>query len=102
VTLEAWIASRTPPVPTAFRPSVVPTSPRREVPTPEAAVEALVDEAHVALGRALAREPQDRDGAFDLLAADAFATWAAEAALDVDDPETALLDLARTLSAAPR
>ena len=102
MTLETWIASRTPPVPSAFRPWVLPASPRREVPTHEATVDALVEEAHVALARVLAREPQDRDGAFDLLAADAFATWAAEAALDVDDPETALLALARTLSAAPR
>ena len=41
----------------------------------------LAAAAMAALGRALAPEGRERNGVFDLLAADAFATWAAEAAL---------------------
>lgn len=102
MTLGAWLESRTPPIPPAFRSRVTPAAPERETDTPAATVEALVHETQVALTRALSRVPSDREGAFELLAADAFATWAAEAALDLDDPEAALLALARRLSAPPR
>ena len=53
-------------------------------------MEALVHEARVAFGRARASEGRPRAGAFDLLAADGFATWASEIALDDTDPDAAL------------
>ena len=52
-------------------------------------LDALIAEARSALGDALAGEGE-RQGAFRLLAADALLTWAAEAALDTEDPEAAL------------
>ncbi len=98
MTLGAWLDGRTPAVPVAFRPYVRLTDPDRDVPSARARVDALTEEARSALARARRRDPADRDGAFELLAADAWATWAAEAALDTADPVAALTDLARRLS----
>jgi len=98
VTLRAWLDGRTPVVPVAFRPYVRLTDPDREADLPGDRVDALTEEARSALADARRRDPSDRDGAFDLLAADAWATWAAEAALDTPDPVAALTDLARRLS----
>lgn len=98
MTLGAWLDARTPAVPVAFQPWVRPSDPDQEVSSPDERVSALTDEALAALGRARRRDPTDREGAFDLLAADAWATWAAEAALDTTDPVAALTDLARRLS----
>ena len=53
-------------------------------------VEALASEAEFALERALSPEGRLRQGAFDLLAADGFLTWAAEAALDTEDADATL------------
>ena len=88
MTLAAWIASRRPPVPAAFAAWARPTEPDRA-----ASVQALVNEARVAYGRAEAPEGRPRGGAFDLLAADGFATWACEIALDDADPDAALRDV---------
>ena len=84
-------------VPVAFRPYVRPTDPDREAESPEARVAILTEEARAALTEARRRDPADRRGA-----ADAWATWAAEAALDSSDPVDALTDLARRLSDATR
>ncbi len=83
-TLRDWIDGRTPPVPAAFRPTVEPSA-------PEAAVSAAawVREARAALQR-MDGDARARDGAFALLAADGFATWACEVALEADDPGAAL------------
>lgn len=89
-TLAAWIADRQPPAPGHFGDHV-----RPEEPGAPAGVEALVRETEAALARALEPGDRPRQGAFDLLAADGFATWACEAALEDDDPETILLGLAR-------
>ena len=56
-------------------------------------VEALANEAAAALAFALEPHGRERAGAFDLLAADGFLTWAAEAALETDDPDAALAAL---------
>jgi len=91
-TLGEWISGRTPPVPAAFAEQVTP-----ERADAEGTSESLLRETRVALTRALACESGDRQGAFALLAADAFATWAAEAALETADPEGELLRLVHAL-----
>ncbi|HZD03879.1 MAG TPA: hypothetical protein VE173_03145 [Longimicrobiales bacterium] len=53
----------------------------------------LLDAAAVALSRCLSPRERERHGAFDLLAADAFVTWAAEAALDSDEPDGVLREM---------
>lgn len=62
---------------------------------------ALETAALAALARALSPGGRERAGAFDLLAADAFVTWAAEAGLDEEDPETRLRSLVRRVARAP-
>jgi hypothetical protein len=77
-----WLLSVDPPVPSGFGPWLAlpgETSDEAEGPLPDPGT--LTTAAMAALGRALAPEGRERGGAFDLLAADAFATWAAEAAL---------------------
>jgi len=98
VTLREWVESRTPPVPRGFRPWVKLDDPERPAGTADERVDGLVEESRAALARARRRDATDRAGAFDLLAADAWATWAAEAALDTDDPVARLTELARRLS----
>lgn len=93
MTLREWLEARTPPVPRAFGEWVLP-----EEPEAEAGVEPLVREAEAALARALSPEGRPRDGAFDLLAADAFVTYACEAALQEDDPLEVLHGMVRRLT----
>ena len=83
--LDAWIASRRPPVPESFAMWTRPTDPGSE-----ASAAVLVREARAAFARAASPGVRPRDGAFDLLAADGFATWACEIALDEAEPEAAL------------
>jgi hypothetical protein len=60
-----------------------------------------MEAAMEALGRALAPEGRERGGAFDLLAADAFVTWAAEASLDSEAPNETLREMAERLARGP-
>ncbi len=83
--LSAWIGSRTPPVPAGFAEWMRPSNPDRPALPAD-----LADEAAAALDRTLTGSGRPRGGAFDLLAADGFLTWAAEAALDEADPDAAL------------
>lgn len=83
--LAAWIDGRTPPVPAAFREWMRPGA--ADVP---ASTGALAAEARRSLDRALDGDERPRRGAFDLLAADGFATWACESALEDGDPEASL------------
>ena len=92
MTLSEWLESRTPPVPGPFRPWMAP-----EVPDAAAGVPSLVREAEAALARALTPEGRPRRGAFDLLAADGFLTYACEAALDEEDARGALEEMVRRL-----
>lgn len=52
-----------------------------------------------ALREALERPGRDRPAAFRLLAADAYLTWACEAAVDLDEPEEALRELLERVAA---
>lgn len=92
MTLEAWLATRTPPVPVPFQGWMRPA-----YPDAPASTESLAREAEGALGRALAPGGRPRRGAFDLLAADGFLTYACEAALEEDDPVSVLDGLVRRL-----
>lgn len=83
-TLGSWIEGRRPPVPEAFRPHLSPGD--SDAPATAAA---WVGEARRALSR-MDADPAAREAAFELLAADAYATWACEAALEAEDPGAAL------------
>lgn len=90
MTLAAWIDARRPPVPVGFGDWM-----RPEEPSAPAGVESLAREAEAALSRALEPRGRPRRGAFDLLAADGFLTWACEAALESGDPAGTLEELIR-------
>lgn len=92
--LGSWIAARTPPVPGDFGRWMRPSDE-----SAPAGVTALAAEAEQALSRALSPEGRPRGGAFDLLAADGFLTWACEAAIESDDPDAALQRLIEHFSA---
>ena len=97
VSLGVWLESKDPPVPAAFLERLL--DDELEKTGAESTSRVL---AHVgpALRSALAREGKRR-GAFRLLAADAWITYACEAALADEDPETQLNKvLAGVLSAA--
>jgi hypothetical protein len=112
VSRSAWLRGIDPPVPEPFLSRLAPVleegaipgspsdspDPTRPFPDPEL----LMDAAMASLGRALAPEGRERGGAFDLLAADAFATWAAEAGLAKEDPEAWLLEMTRRFARGPR
>jgi hypothetical protein len=86
--VRAWLAPRLASVPTDV-PRDVPGWLEPARPLEPATPEALCREARECLERA-ADATRLHGGAFDLLAADAFATWACQAALEVDDPDAAL------------
>jgi hypothetical protein len=90
--LTEWIAHRTPPAPGGFAAWMQPRDP--EVP---ASAETLTTEAHAALRDALDGRSRPRLGAFDLLAADGFATWACEAALEGRNADADLRRILQTL-----
>lgn len=73
-TLEEWLKEREPKIPAPFLPHLFGVSPG------PAGIENLIDSGEEALRRALQKTGQSRAGAFDLLAADAFLTYACEAA----------------------
>lgn len=91
--MEGWLRERTPPVPDAFGPWMRPVRPAAP-----ASVEALAEEALEALAAALDPGDLPRRGAFRLLAADAFVTYACEAALEEEDPVKVLDTLVRRLT----
>lgn len=93
-TLSAWMAERDPP-PAAFRPHLASTDPCAGEGD---LVDALLAEARRALRDALAGRGE-RSGAFRLLAADAYLTYACEAALEGDAPGSALLAIVQGLVA---
>jgi hypothetical protein len=90
--VDDWMARRVPPVPEGFRPWIA--GALAAVPRGEAE---LTREARSALARA-AKGSGERNGAFDLLVADALATWAAEAVLEEDEAEGRLEELVRSLA----
>lgn len=88
-TLRDWLAEREPPVPGALLSHL---SGERSVALTEPLLETLGAEARVALGDAR-RESGERRGAYRLLVADAYLTYACEVALQSDDPAAALLHI---------
>lgn len=89
-TLEGWLAERSPEPPAELAREL-----RASLAAADEAGDRLFDVLMVAarerLGRARARPGRVRESAFHLLAADAFFSYACEAALESDDPEAALL-----------
>lgn len=93
----AWVERLEPPVPASFA-GWLDRIPEERGETDDVAarrpsLDALLEGGLAALGDALGggREPRaDREGAFELLAADGLLTYACQAALDADDPEAAL------------
>ena len=85
VTLGAWLEAKIPPVPPAFRARLLADA-EAGAPAPGSPPFSRVRSA---LKGALAREGE-RKGAFRLLAADAWITYACEAALAADDAEAEL------------
>ncbi len=84
-TVREWLAARDAPVPLGFQAWMNPAHP--DAP---ASPTSLVAEAVSALRRAEEPTGRPRQGAFDLLVADGYATWACEAALDESDAVEAL------------
>lgn len=101
-----WLDRVEPPVPASFRPWLeLPVPARSDVRARRDGSEGVLPDsdrleraALEALKRALTPGGRERRGAFDLLAADAFVTWAAEAALDEEDPEARLRSLVRRMA----
>lgn len=87
-----WIAGQRPPVPEGFRPWVL-----DHLQEPPSGAGALALETREAMARSLAGTGA-RGGAFDLLVADALATWAAQALLEETDADRRLDDLVRALA----
>lgn len=92
MTVQDWLDAQRPPVPPGFRPWVL--QHLREAPEGGGV---LAAEAEGALRRSLEGSGA-RGGAFDLLVADALATWAAQALLELDDAGSRLDELVRTLA----
>lgn len=78
-TLEQWLEGRTPGIPEAFHPGL------RVDPTGPVSVDGLVTRGLLSLDKALGLPGRNRDAAFHLLAADAFITYACEAATEGGD-----------------
>ena len=72
--IRDWVKTRDPRVPEPFRPFLDASEPP--------SVEGLVTAARRELGRSLQIEAGDRHGAFALLAADAYLTYACERAVE--------------------
>ncbi len=84
---RAWLAGRTPPAPESFQPWLESESLSGDP------VDALCGAARTSLAEALARPGRNREAAFRLLAADALATYACEAAAESSGLEARLLDI---------
>ena len=90
-TLEGWLGRRVPEVPSVFLPRL---SGRGGSPVSPDALGHLGEEA---LTRSLDHPGRDREGAFDLLVADAFITYACEILCEAEDPEMGMEELLEKL-----
>jgi hypothetical protein len=88
-----WLDDRKPPMPDVFRRHLHHRS--GEAGTPEGLTAAAVAE----MAAALARTGENRDSAFHLLAADAYASYACEAAAGVETVEPVLIRILDSLQA---
>lgn len=86
-----WLTKAEPPVPEEFaaRLELAPAT----GPDPDR----LVSAAEESLERALEPDGRERRGAFDMLAADGFLTYACEEALEADDPAPVLAAMVRRI-----
>ena len=89
MTTRDWVEDRKPPVPLSFRDALATSEP----PTSDG----LARAARASLVEALAARPEDRNTAFTLLAADAFATYAASLALEEERGEAGIHAVLATL-----
>ncbi|MGE0159379.1 MAG: hypothetical protein AB7T31_08190 [Gemmatimonadales bacterium] len=94
---SAWLAGRRPEPPEDLARALA-FQPRAAV--SGSAVEALAAEGRARLARARAELGRVRESAFRLLEADALVTYACEAALEQDDPESALRRIFLSTSAS--
>ncbi len=85
--LREWLSEREPAPPLELQEWLA--LPQDELPL----VDALAEAGRTALGEAVRRPGRDREAAFHLLAADAFFTYACEAATETEDVEAALRDV---------
>lgn len=85
MTVHDWIVSRTPPPPTALASRILESLGADARSDATHAERACLDAAVALLAGLLARDPLGRDGAADLLAADALVTYAFEAGAANDD-----------------
>lgn len=92
-TLAEWIAGRTPPAPEAFQPWLAAGTVIQGGAAPT-----LAEEAVRSLAEALARPGRNREGAFHLLAADGYLTYACEAAAEAADVEGTLRRILRRVA----
>ena len=86
----AWIAARTPPAPARLAERLAERLGERAAPDPAAVTAACVDEAAALLEQLLSGGCTTRAAALDLLAADALATYAFEAAGEAPERMDAL------------
>lgn len=86
-TLEMWLQEREPAVPGPFLPHLLGD------PSVPPGVAELADLGEAALFRALGKPGRNRGAAFDLLAADAFLTYACEAGAEEADVRACLTAL---------
>ena len=91
--LESWLKRRKPPVPRIFLERLLAGG------GGAASVVELSRRGEQALRTALGRPSEDRERAFQLLAADAFLTYACEALTDTEDVESGLGNLLARLGA---
>jgi hypothetical protein len=100
VTVEHWLAHRSPPPPGALAARIGELLDARGHPEPGSPTEPLVDAAERVLARLLREGCATRQSALDLLAADAMATYAFEAAADEPERMTERTDRAMLRIAA--
>jgi len=97
-TLRSWLDGRTPPPPPEVAEGLRSggwTDAPGGAGSADAVTERLLEAARSRLAKARTRPGRVRESAFDLLAGDAWVTYACEAALDSDDPDAALARILR-------
>ena len=90
-TLEVWLRDRKPRIPDQFLPHLLGSGDESN------AAAGLVELGTEALGRALERPAGNHEAAFQLLAADAFLTYACEAVVQTGDVRTGLEEVLGSL-----
>lgn len=92
----SWLDDRTPPMPSVFRPYL------NQDCGEDGSCSGLTRAAVTEMSAALGDSGQDRITAFHLLASDAYASYACEAAAGSNDPELMLLQILDAVQATER